>query len=150
MEWVYDEQKRPLLICSEGGHTDVGRALYDIVRAVGRPTVGMGLIASAALPVFAAATERWASPTAIFVHHEPYLPGGQNDKSWYCSEVEECARSLSLDYQWICSALGSVSASDEYWRECGSGGGRVFTAEEAMELGLVTKILSLKEVRKCL
>ncbi len=131
-------------INSPGGDVDSGFAIYDTIRFVSSPVtvVGMGLVASAAALIFLSVdkNKRLAFENSTYLIHQPLsqLKGTAIDLDIYAEKLE--ALRYKLDGV-IARATGKsveeVSSDTErdHW----------LTAEEALEYGLVGKIIRKKE-----
>ncbi len=133
---VQGVRQQPYLICSGGGDTSAACALYDFLCSFESTTIAMGHVASAAVPIFAAGTVRFAFPSTTFLWHEPYVEGAQEGRS---DDLSVLARTLQDWYSWGCGALEDRIGSDLSFD--GRGAGCTFDAAEAVELGLVHEVL---------
>jgi ATP-dependent Clp protease protease subunit len=141
---VMDGQDRQepitVLINSPGGSADSGFALYDMLRFVNAPvrTVVNGLCASAGILVHLAADDgmRYSLPQSRFMIHQPST-AGQGTASDLDITAQEVIKLRERYVGLIAAATGKdpeivlESARRDFW----------LNAEEAVEFGLVTKII---------
>lgn len=135
----------PLVIHSGGGCTDAARAIADLLTLVPRPTIALGKASSSALLVFAAGEPRIATPSSVFLHHEPYWVMEQ-DMTYLQEQVERMRKDLAAWWRWACSFLASrTERSTSWWVAAGKREGGTIGFRRALEIGLVQKELT-KEV----
>lgn len=130
-----------VFIDSPGGDADAGYAIFDMLRFI-KPeviTVGMGTVASAGALVHLAAKKenRLSLPNAHFLIHQP-LSGIRG----VATEIEIHARELEKLREKINVLIAEETGQDvkkvsddtdrDYW----------LTAEEALEYGLISRIIS--------
>ncbi|MFA4044983.1 MAG: hypothetical protein HZRFUVUK_001791 [Candidatus Fervidibacterota bacterium] len=142
-----EDENKPItvFINSRGGEADAGFAIYDILRFVTPPvrTVCTGLCASAAiLPFLAAPRERrFSLPHSRFLLHQPVttVVGVASDIAISANELRRLReRYNSIVASETGKSVEQVTADTDrdFW----------LTAEEALEYGLVGKIItSLRE-----
>jgi len=138
------DSKKPInvLINSPGGSADDGFAIYDALRFVRAPvrTINVGLSASAATVIMLGAPKesRFALPNARIMIHQPLgqIPGtsAENVKRW----AEQIIKLRKKINQLYADETGRPieeiqQATDrDQW----------FTPEEAVEYGLISKIIT--------
>ena len=133
-----------IMIDSPGGDVDAGYAIFDMIRFV-KPEVyiiGMGLVASAgALILLAAPKERrLALPNSHYLIHQPLsgIRGVATDIEIHAREIEKTRKKIN---KLIADETGKTMKQVEkdtdrdYW----------LNAEEAVEYGLVSKIITKRE-----
>ena len=130
-------------INSPGGDVDSGFAIYDTIRFVNSPVtvVGMGLVASAAALIFLSVDNdrRLAFENSTYLIHQPLsqLKGTAIDLDIYAGKLESLRKKLDGV---IASAVGksldevALDTERDHW----------LTAEEAVEYGLVGRIIKKK------
>ena len=132
-----------LFISSPGGDAFAGLALADELERARRKGFHItahasGVIASAALPVFAVCNKRLASPGTIFMVHEASLwkwPGRET-----ASDIRAQGQLLDLQRDRYLSRMARYSKLDkEGWAEL-EGRTTWFSVEQAKEWGLVDVI----------
>lgn len=137
-----------LLVCSPGGHLESGDAIHDIIRFISAPVniIGTGWVGSAATHLYLAVPRerRFCLPNTRFLIHQPSGgAGGQaSDIAIQAREIvkarERIARTIARETG---KSLEVVLADVE--RD------RWLSAEEAVEYGLVSRIIERKtELRK--
>jgi len=137
-----------VFIDSPGGDVDAGFAIFDMMRFV-KPdvyTIGMGLVASAgALILLAAPKEhRLAFPNSHYLIHQPLsgIRGVATEIEIHAKELEKLRIKLN---HLISEETGQKIARVEkdtdrdYW----------MNAEESMEYGLISKIITKREELLC-
>lgn len=127
------------MFCSAGGDISAARALHDIAALTGVPGYALGQVSSAALPVFAACEPRIALPSAVFLWHEP----SASDAGGRPSDLAIVAHDMFSWFGWACHVLGARTLRPaEEWAALGEGAGTQLGAEEALELGLVSAVVT--------
>jgi len=132
-----------ILVSSPGGHLESGDAIHDIVRFIGAPVymIGTGWVGSAATHLFLAAPRerRVCLPNTRFLIHQP--SGGAGGQ----------ATDIAIQAQEIIKARQRIA--HEIARETGKPidvvladieRDRWLSAEEAVEYGLVSRIIERK------
>jgi ATP-dependent protease ClpP protease subunit len=130
-------------ISSGGGDAFTGLALADYIVAAKKlgfvfTAHATGIVASAAVPIYAAANQRYATPSTIFMVHEAALwkwPGQET-----ASDIASQNRlmiMLAEHYREILAAATNLTATE--WGEMESKT-TWFGVDKAMEWGLVHKI----------
>jgi len=129
-----------VMITSQGGHVDSGYAIYDVLRYLESPviTVGAGWVASIAVPILLAAakTQRHSLPNTRFLLHQPSggVGGQASDVRIAAEEILKLRERLNrLVSQETGNSFEKVSEDSDrnFW----------MSAEEALEYGLITKII---------
>jgi len=137
-----------ILVSSPGGHLESGDAIHDIVRFIAAPVnmIGTGWVGSAATHLYLAAPRerRYCLPNTRFLIHQPSggSGGSASDIAIQAREIvkarERIARTIARETG---KALDVVLADIE--RD------RWLSAEEAVEYGLVSRIIERKtELRR--
>lgn len=132
-----------VLIMSPGGEGFAGLAMADelsrsISRGIRVNCYASGLIASAAVPVFASGSYRVAAPGTIFMVHEPTMfKFISEEKRKDLKTQSEMMEMLVDKYVSILAAHSKISK--EEWEKKGLET-TWFTAKQALEWGLVDKI----------
>jgi ATP-dependent Clp protease protease subunit len=130
-----------VLITSQGGHVDSGYAIHDVLRYLESPivTVGTGWVASIAVPILLAAEkdQRYTLPNTRFLLHQP--SGGAGGQA---SDIRIAAEEI-LKLRERLNRLISDETGQSFDRvEKDSDRNFWMSAEEALEYGLVAKIIS--------
>ncbi|MBN2628071.1 MAG: ATP-dependent Clp protease proteolytic subunit [Spirochaetales bacterium] len=133
-----------IFIDSPGGDADAGFAMYDMIRFINAPVycIGMGLVASAASIVLIAVPNerRIALPNSHYLIHQPLsgIRGVATEIEIHAKELEKLRVKIN---NLIASETGkteeqvSADTDRDYW----------MTGSEALEYGLVSKIISKRE-----
>lgn len=137
-----------LFIDSPGGDADAGYGIFDMIRFINAPvyTIGMGLVASAAALVLLASPKdrRAALPNSHFLIHQPLsgIKGVATEIEIHAKELEKMrGRINKLIAEETGKPLAQVAKDTD--RDCW------LNAEEALDYGLVSKILaSRKDLKK--
>ncbi|HOJ34737.1 MAG TPA: ATP-dependent Clp protease proteolytic subunit [Candidatus Hydrogenedentes bacterium] len=130
-----------VLVTSQGGHVDSGFAIHDIMRFLKSPvlTIGVGWVASIAVPIMFGAekTNRFSLPNTRFLIHQPSGGiGGQLQDIRI--EAQEMIRIRERLNQLIARETGQpvekvrADSDRNFW----------MTAEEALEYGLISRIVT--------
>ena len=141
-----EENDKPIkmFIDSPGGDVDAGFAIFDLIRFVKAPvwTVGMGLVASAAVLIQLAAPKerRVGLPNSHYLIHQPLsgIRGVATDIEIHARELEKLREKLN---RLIADETGmelnrvEKDTDRDYW----------MTAEEAVQYGLISKIILHQE-----
>jgi len=130
-----------ILIDSPGGDVDAGYAIFDMARFI-KPDIymiGMGLVASAgALILLAAPKERrFGLPNSHYLIHQP-LSGIRG----VATEIEIHAKELEKTRQKINKLIADETGKDIKQVEEDTDRDFWLSAEEALEYGLISKIVS--------
>ncbi len=137
-----------VFIDSPGGDVDAGYAIFDMIRFV-KPevyTIGMGLVASAgALIILAAPKERRLGfPNSHYLIHQPLsgIRGVATEIEIHAKELEKLRLKLNLliseETGQDITKVGKDTDRD-FW----------MNAEESMEYGLISKIITKREELLC-
>lgn len=138
-----DIRKIHLLINSPGGDAYSGLALADQIEGAIKDSFQItcyasGLVASAAVPIFAACNKRIANPATLFMIHETSLykwPGRES-----ASDIRSQGKLINLlRDQYIGKLAKNSKLSKEQWGAL-ENKTTWFSAEQAKEWGLVDKI----------
>ena len=137
-----------LFIDSPGGDADAGYGIFDMIRFINAPvyTIGMGLVASAAALVLLASPkeQRAALPNSHFLIHQPLsgIKGVATEIEIHAKELEKMRERINkLIAEETGKPLAQVAKDTD--RDCW------LNAEEALDYGLVSKILaSRKDLKK--
>jgi len=138
------EEPVKVFIDSPGGDADAGFAIFDMMRFV-KPEViiiGMGLVASAAAIILLAAPKerRIALPNSHYLIHQPLsgMRGVATEIEIHAKELDKLRRKIN---KLIAEETGQKMEKVEkdtdrdYW----------MNAEEALEYGLISKIISNRD-----
>jgi ATP-dependent Clp protease protease subunit len=127
-------------VSSPGGHVDSGYAIYDMMRYVESPVIGIGVgwVASIAVPILFGADrdKRYALPNTRFLLHQP-SGGAGGQASDIRIEAQEILKIRARINQLISEETGQPvdkvarDSDRNFW----------MNAEEALEYGLVKKII---------
>lgn len=143
MEADSDEPIR-IYIDSPGGDVDAGYAIFDMIRFVKAPVycIGMGLVASAGALILLAAdkSRRIGLPNSHYLIHQPLsgIKGVATDIEIHAQELEKTKAKINdLIAQETGKPLEQVAKDTDrdYW----------LSATEAMEYGLISKVISKRE-----
>lgn len=137
-----------LFIDSPGGDADAGYGIFDMIRFINAPvyTIGMGLVASAAALVLLASPKdrRAALSNSHFLIHQPLsgIKGVATEIEIHAKELEKMRERINkLIAEETGKPLAQVAKDTD--RDCW------LNAEEALDYGLVSKILtSRKDLKK--
>lgn len=144
-----DRTKGPIhiLVSSEGGDTDAGRAIYETIRTAENPTIveGLGVVASAAVPILQAGTARFLNPhTTVMIHNVSFeIDGGIGTPvvKFLAKEADE----LNQWYYNVMAERTGRSVKDiERWCEEET----AFPAEEAVKHGFADRVLAPRPLPK--
>lgn len=132
-----------VLIMSPGGDGLAGLAISDeITRLTGRgikvTAYASGLIASAAVPIFASCSMRYASPGTMFMVHEPELFKFLSSEKRADLRTQGEMMDILVD-KYIGVLAKHSKLSKQEWEKKGLET-TYFTAQQAFEWGLVDKI----------
>ena len=133
-----------VMIDSPGGDVDAGYAIFDMIRFI-KPevyTIGMGLVASAGALILLAAPKkmRLALPNSHYLIHQPLsgIRGVATEIEIHAREIEKARKKINLLIsEETGKALKQVEKDTDrdYW----------LNAEESLEYGLVSRIISKRE-----
>ncbi len=129
-----------VFITSQGGHVDSGYAIHDMLRYVESRVIaiGIGWVASIAVPILFGAKkeDRYSLPNTRFLIHQP-SGGAGGQASDIRIEAQEILKLRERINQLIAEETGqpldkiTKDSDRNFW----------MTAKEALEYGLVTKII---------
>jgi len=132
-----------ILLSSPGGGTDSGIAIYETIRTANNPTIveGIGIVASAAVPVLLAGSVRFLNPsTRVMIHNISF----EIDGTLSTPEAKYISMSAEHFNEWyhglIAERTGAKPKDIEKW----CSGETSFAAEEAVKLGFADKVLTAK------
>lgn len=136
---LLDNRPETLVLHSPGGDLPSAAAAHDAVRLIGCDTLAMGLIASAAVPIFAAGKQRACTPTCRAMVHAPTAELKEGPEGLE-SELED----MRWHVQWMAEALARVTnASVADWKRLlNYTESTYFSAAEMLQMGLVDEIIS--------
>ena len=135
------EEPIRVVITSPGGHVDSGYAIHDVMRFIDAPvlTIGAGWVASIAVPIFLGGDKgkRFSLPNTRFLLHQPSGgAGGQAaDIRIEAQEILKIRRRINeMISRETGQAIEKVAKDSDrnFW----------MTADEALEYGLVNKIVT--------
>lgn len=135
-----------IYINSPGGSFTALTAIYDTMRFV-KPdiqTVCMGQAASAAAVILAAGTpgKRLALPNSRIIIHQPSMVDGGYGQA---SDVEIQANEILRMRSWLERTLSEHSSRTEEQVRGDIERDKIFTAEQALEYGLVDQVISSRK-----
>lgn len=130
-----------VIISSPGGHVDSGYAIFDMMRYIASPvqTIGAGWVASIAVPILFGGDKgkRYSLPNTRYLLHQPSGgAGGQaadiRIEALQIIKIRERINHLIADETGQPLDKVAKDSDRNYW----------LTAEEALEYGLVQKIIT--------
>ena len=129
-------------INSPGGICTDGLAIVDTMQAIQSPvhTIAMGLAASMGAVLLAVGDERFALPNAEIMIHQP-LGGAYGQATDIAIQAENIMKTKERLIKML--ADNSLLTFEEMWNACERD--NFLTAEEALEYGLIDKVLYPKE-----
>ena len=132
-----------ILVSSPGGHLESGDAIHDVVRFISAPVrmIGTGWVGSAATHLYLAVPRerRFCLPNTRFLIHQPSggAGGPASDIAIHAQEIlkarERIARTIARETGKSFEAVMSDIERDRW-----------LSAEEAVEYGLVSRIIERK------
>ena len=130
-------------IDSPGGDVDAGFAIFDTIRFINAPvyTIGTGLIASMGSIILLSVPKerRFALPNSHYLIHQPLIGGVARGVATDLEiQAVEIAKSKKKLIKLIAEETGKSEAEVE--KDCDRD--HWLTAEEALEYGLVSKVIS--------
>jgi ATP-dependent Clp protease protease subunit len=135
-----------LYICSEGGEVQGMFAIYDIIQTLRSPvhTVGIGSVMSAAVLLVACGEKnhRYACPHTSFMVHNLWTDWGVKDIEQAKNDIQATSRLWNNWYDLMEKYTGRSAQS--WKKDCASSKDFYFSAEEALELGIVDQIWAEK------
>jgi len=130
-----------VVISSPGGHVDSGYAIHDMMRFVASPVVaiGVGWVASIAVPILlgAAKEKRFSLPNTRFLLHQP--SGGAGGQA---ADIRIEAQEILKIRKRINRLISEETGQPEEKVAHDSDRNFWMSASEALEYGLVTKVIS--------
>ncbi len=135
-----------IYIDSPGGSIDSGFGIYDIIRFINAPvyTIGTGLIASMGSIILLSVPKerRLALPNSHYLIHQPLIGGVARGVATDLEiQAEEIAKSKEKLIKLISSETGK--SCEQVAKDCDRD--HWLTAEEALEYGLVSKVISSRK-----
>jgi len=136
-----------MIVCSPGGHLESGDAIHDMIRFIAAPVnmIGTGWVGSAATHLYLGVPRerRFCTPNTRFLIHQPSGgAGGQaTDIAIHAAEIikarERIAKTISRETGRPLEAV-LVDIERDRW----------LSAEEAIEYGLVSRVVANKSELK--
>ena len=132
-----------VLVSSPGGHLESGDAIHDVVRFIGAPVnmIGTGWVGSAATHLYLAVPRerRYCLPNTRFLIHQP-SGGAGGPASDIAIQAREILRARERIARTIARETGKSLevVLDDIGRD------RWFSAEEAVDYGLVSRVIERK------
>jgi ATP-dependent Clp protease protease subunit len=147
-KWL-DRSSGPIhvIINSPGGSVDDGLAMYDCMRTANNPIIceGMGVIASAAVPLLLAGTVRFLNPeTRVMVHNMSYEIDGTIGTPIMLSLGKETERGNKRYHEIIAERTRHSIKDIEKWCQEET----FFSSQEAIKYGFADKILDVRPMPK--
>lgn len=127
-----------MYINSPGGICTDGLAIVDTMQAIKSPvhTIAMGLAASMGAVLLSVGDERYALPNAEIMIHQP-LGGAYGQATDIAIQAENIMKTKHRLIKML--ADNSLLTFEEMWEACERD--NFLTAEEALEYGLIDKVL---------
>lgn len=152
MYLLAEENKEPIevIVSSYGGNLDESFALHDVTRTIKVPviTCALGKCQSAAPLLVACGQkgERYASENTSFMLHDAQLEFGDGDAD-YPANIMASARVTAAMMDTYARLMARYTKKDKrFWTRIFAGKvDRFFTAEEALEWGVIDQIWSEKD-----
>ena len=130
-----------IYVSSPGGHVESGDVIYDMIKFI-KPQVrviGTGWVASAATTIYLAAKKenRYSLPNTRYLVHQP-SGGSQGDATDISIQAEQIIKTKARINKLISDETGRAleqvekDTDRDYW----------MSVEEAIEYGIVTKVIS--------
>lgn len=141
----YDDPGKEITFCinSPGGEVTGGLAVYDYIRMLSSPvrTVCLGTAASMGAILFLAGDQRDMLPhTRIMIHDPSYSGGSYSGKK--PMEIEEELNNLKQTQEILCKIISERTGQPLETIYEKTQKDSYFYAEEALEFGLATQIIS--------
>ncbi|MDE2106752.1 MAG: ATP-dependent Clp protease proteolytic subunit, partial [Patescibacteria group bacterium] len=133
-----------LVISSGGGDTEVGYTLFNAIRSLHSAktrAVAMGLVGSAAVTVYLACEERLAVAGASIYLHNGSICFDEARQSMSLDEIRRLTRDLQIENGRNIDILVDRTGLREIQVRQLCDDGRTLTAADALEFGIVTRIL---------
>jgi ATP-dependent Clp protease protease subunit len=136
-----------ILLNSEGGDVDAGFSIFDCLRTANNPTIieGMGMVASAAVPILLAGTVRFLNPeTKVMIHNVSWdIEGGLSTP--IIRSISDQAEEINNRYNEIVAERTGKSMKDvAKWCDEET----CFTCAEAISLGFADRVLEQRAYPK--
>lgn len=139
-----DDQKIDLYLNCRGGDVSTGWMIYDSLRATGKEISATvdGLCASMATIILLAAPKesRAARPHASLLIHNPYIPYAEGELN--ADELQSLAEKMKVEQNKILDLYAERTGADRERLAEYMDAAKEMTAEEAKELGFISKIIS--------
>jgi len=132
-----------VLLSSQGGSTDPGIAIYETLRTANNPIIveGIGIVASAAVPVLLAGSVRFLNPhTRVMVHNISFNVDGTLSTSDATTISKDAEHFNEWYHTLIAERTGARAKDIDKWCDSETS----FAAEEAVKLGFADKVLEPK------
>ena len=130
-----------MVITSQGGHVDSGFAIHDMMKFIESPvtTLGAGWVASIGVPILLGAEKdsRYSLPNTRFLLHQP--SGGAGGQA---SDIRIAAEEILKLRERINRLIAGETGKSVEQVENDSDRNFWMNSEEALEYGLITKIVS--------
>lgn len=130
-----------VVLSSPGGHVDSGYAIYDMMRFIASPVIviGAGWVASIAVPILLGADKerRYSLPNTRFLLHQP--SGGAGGQA---ADIRIEAQEILKIRRRINALISMETGQPEDKVARDSDRNFWMSAEEAMEYGLIAKIVT--------
>ncbi len=130
-----------MVITTPGGHVDSGFAIYDMMRFIESPviTIGAGWVASIGVPILLAAEKdcRYSLPHTRFLLHQP--SGGAGGQA---ADIRIAAEEILKLRARLNELIATETGQDVLKIEQDSDRNFWMTAEQALEYGLVTRLIT--------
>jgi ATP-dependent Clp protease, protease subunit len=138
------ESRTRMLINSNGGDTNAGLMIYNLVRSMGAnlEAHNVGRVDSAAVSIYLSAEVRLASPNSSFLIHRPCRIF-HKDAKLFRPELLELASSLKADETQSINILAERTGLTKLKARSMLEKGTVLTAAEAERIGLVHHIVEV-------
>ena len=129
------EKDAEFVMYSYGGDAYEGLAIHDYVKARGLSVGAIGMAASSTTAALAGSPTRWATPNTRFMIHAPW-----GDVRGNGTQVESAAKELLAEQEkWLQLYIGLNPSAEAEITELYTSE-RVFDAETALRIGLITEI----------
>lgn len=129
-----------VIVTSQGGHVDSGYAIHDLFRFVESPivTIGAGWVASIGVPILLSAEKdsRFCLPNTRFLLHQP--SGGAGGQA---TDIRIAAEEILKLRERLNGMLAEETGQSIEKVQSDSDRNFWMTAEEALEYGLVSRII---------
>lgn len=140
--WLLTKKKtKPkitVIINSEGGDYDEGKAIYDLVKGYDGETsaIVIGQCCSIAVVVLQAFKDRAAAQSSVIMVHD-----GTQEREDKARDFESAARQSLKDRQWMYRIFaGRAGRTSQFWaKRCALD--TYFNAREALRIGLIDRVI---------